>query len=181
MLTAEKIIELLNLKPLQNEGGFFRETWRSSDTVPENALPERYPDSKSFGTAIYYLLTPDTFSRLHRLPTDEVLHFYLGEAVEMLMLFQDGSSEIVILGHNIEDGEFVQVVIPKGTWFGARIKPGGIGLIGGTDAGGFALMGTTMAPGFDFSDYESDDRNSLPDRYPDREELIKSLTGGNQK
>ncbi len=181
MLSSEKIIELLNLIPLQNEGGFFRETWRSSDTVPGSALPERYPDSKSLGTAIYYLLTPDTFSRLHRLPTDEVFHFYLGEAVEMLMLFQDGTSEITVFGHNIEDGEVVQVVIPKGTWFGARIKPGMVGMNGSTNAKGFALMGTTMAPGFDFSDYESYDRNTLPDRYPDRKELIKSLTGGNQK
>jgi uncharacterized protein len=170
MLTAEKIIEILKLTPLQNEGGFYRETWRSQDTIPESALPDRYLKSKSFGTAIYYLLTTDTKSKIHRLPTDEIFHFYLGDPVEMLILYPDGNSEIIMLGQKIDEGESVQVVIPKGTWFGARLKK----MSGRTY--GFALMGTTVAPGFDFSDFEIGKRKVLAKLFPDKIDLIKILT-----
>ena len=38
------------------------------------------------GTAIYYLLETGAFSEMHRLRSDEVFHFYAGDAVEMLQL-----------------------------------------------------------------------------------------------
>jgi len=146
------------------EGGLYRRTYRSDEIIPKSALPERYSTSKRFGTAIYYLLTPDTRSALHRLPTDEIYHFYLGDPVEMLQLHPDGTSEIIILGPEIGKGQKVQVVVPKGTWQGSILMEGGR----------FALMGTTMSPGFDFSDYEPGDI-SLAEKYPSRKEMIKRL------
>ena len=77
MLTAEEIIRKLSLKPLPGEGGFYRETYRSEEKIPMKGLPGRYSSAKSFCTAIYYLLTPDTCSALHRLSSDELFHFYL--------------------------------------------------------------------------------------------------------
>jgi predicted cupin superfamily sugar epimerase len=114
MLTADKIIALLNLKPHPEEGGYFVETYRSSETLSEKALPSRYKGVRSFGTAIYYLLTPETFSTIHRLQSDEIFHFYLGDPVEMLQLWPDGSGRILILGTDIMNGMKPQAVIPKG-------------------------------------------------------------------
>jgi predicted cupin superfamily sugar epimerase len=90
-----QIIEKLGLQPLPIEGGLFCQTYKSSETIPQSALPERYVGQRSYGTAIYYLLTddPDSFSALHRLATDEVYHFYLGDPVEMLLLHPTGESE----------------------------------------------------------------------------------------
>ena len=166
MISAEELIRILGLKPLPQEGGFYRETYRSIEKVLLEALPDRYRISKSFGTAIYYLLTPDTCSRLHRLPTDETFHFYLGDPVTMLQLHPDGTSQVIVLGPEIDKGEQFQVTVPRGVWQGSFLKEGGK----------FALLGTTMAPGFDLSDYEAGERNSLMQRYPDRKALITRLT-----
>jgi len=95
MLTPEKIIDNLNMKPLEIEGGYYVETYRSADRIEAKALPERYSKSKSISTAIYYLLTPNTKSNLHRLPTDEIYHFYLGDPVQMLLLYPDGRNRLI--------------------------------------------------------------------------------------
>lgn len=165
-LTVEQLRALLSLQPLAMEGGYFAETYRSSEAIPAAALPSRYRGSKSFGTAIYFLLTPDTFSVLHRLPTDEIYHFYLGDPVEMLQLRPDGSGTVVVLGHDLVAGMRPQLTVPKATWQGARLRPGGA----------FALMGTTMAPGFDTGDFEAGRRATLLAEYPAFEDLIVSLT-----
>ena len=90
-LTAEELIALLRLRPLPLEGGYFRETYRSTDQLPATARPARYGCAKAAGTAIFYLLTPNAFSALHRLPTDEIFHSYLGSPVHMLQLLPDTS------------------------------------------------------------------------------------------
>jgi len=148
------------------EGGYFRETYRSNAVLTAQALPVRYGGDRAFGTAIYYLLTPDTFSVMHRLSTDEVYHFYLGDAVEMLLLRPDGTSQQLVLGHDLTAGEHVQFVVPRMWWQGCRVRHGGK----------FALLGCTMAPGFDFADFEEGKRAELEPAYPDAKELIHALT-----
>ncbi|MBN2380496.1 cupin domain-containing protein [candidate division WOR-3 bacterium] len=165
-LSPEEIIRLLRLEPLEMEGGYFCQTYRSNETIPLEALPQRYKIPKVLGTAIYYLLTPDQRSALHRLPTDEIFHFYLGDPVTQLHLHPDGSSEVITLGADLSAGERPQVVVPRDTWQGALLRPGGH----------FALLGATMAPGFDYFEYEAGDRNELIKKYPDRKDLIIQLT-----
>jgi predicted cupin superfamily sugar epimerase len=154
--TAEDLIRLLDLKPLPREGGFYRETYRS--TV-------RHSAAKSACTAMYYLLTPDTFSALHRLPTDEVFHFYVGDPVEMLLLESGKPATRITLGPDLVAGHQPQFVVPRGVWQGSRLKPGGA----------WALLGTTVAPGFDFTDYEGTDARELAAQFPEHEELIRAL------
>ena len=166
MLTADELIALLGLRPLPVEGGYYRETYRSDDRLPVAALPARYGSDKSAGTAIYYLLTPTTFSALHRLPTDEVYHFYLGDAVEMLQLSPDGTGRVVTLGQDVRAGQLLQTVVPRGVWQGSRLRPGGA----------VALLGTTMAPGFDFADFEGGEQEALIDAFPDFGGIIRSLS-----
>jgi len=166
MITTDQIKSLLNLKPHLTEGGFFVETYRSSEYISRNSLPDRYDSDRSLGTAIYYLLTPETFSAIHRLQTDEIFHFYLGDPVEMLQLWPDGSGRIFTLGHDILNGMEPQIIVPRGIWQGARLRPGGR----------FALLGTTVAPGFEFNDYESGRRETLVASHPQFRDLIVALT-----
>ena len=166
MLTADQIIALLNLTPHPKEGGYFRETYRSSEAISEKASPTRYKGMRSFATAIYYLLTPETFSAMHRLQSDEIFHFYLGDPVEMLQLWPDGSGRLVILGSGILRGMQPQVVVPRGVWQGARLRNGGR----------LALLGTTVCPGFEFADYESGQRDELSKSYWQFREWISALT-----
>ena len=165
MMTADQIINSLRLKPHPEEGGYFVETYRSEECILKEALPDRYDGGRSFATAIYYLLTPDTFSSLHRLQSDEIFHFYLGDPVEMLQLWPDGGGKVVILGPDILDGMVPQVIVPRGIWQGARVVQGGK----------CALLGTTVAPGFDFRDYESGRRDVLVKAYPQFRDFIVAL------
>jgi len=167
-LTADQIIKLLGLEPLPEEGGLFRQTYRSAEEIPAVALPSRYGAPRRIATAIYYLLTADrdSFSALHRLKTDEVYHFYLGDPVEMLLLHPEGAGERVVLGQDLAAGQKVQLVVPTGAWQGSRLRPGGR----------FALLGTTMAPGYEEEDFELGGREALLRDYPDQAELIRGLT-----
>lgn len=157
LLTAIEVVNLLDLKPLYVQGGMARLTYVSKTM---NA-------GKPSSTAIYYFLTKDSFSHLHRLPTDEVFHFYLGDTVELLELFPDGTHRITRLGANITAGEKPQHVVPAGVWQGARLVSGG----------DLALLGKTIAPGFVDSDYEHGDAALLSGQYPKVRDLIKKLTG----
>lgn len=166
MLTAEKIRELLRLRPHPIEGGFFVETYRSEFALPLSALPPGYSGERFAATAIFYLLTPETFSAMHRLPGDEMFHFYLGDPVETFLLRPDGSLQTVTLGHDIASGMLLQHVVPGGVWQGSRLAA----------RGSFALLGTTMSPGFDYADYESGRREHLLAQFPQHRERILSLT-----
>jgi uncharacterized protein len=166
MPTAKQIQDFLKLQPLPVEGGFFVESHRSKYMLARPSLPACYAGERVLSTAIYYMLTPDTFSAMHRLKSDEVYHFYLGDPVEVLLLKPDGAAEAVLLGHDILAGMRVQHAVPGGTWQGSRLAPGGK----------YALMGTTMAPGFDLFDYEPGKRDALSAQYPNYAPLIAFLT-----
>jgi predicted cupin superfamily sugar epimerase len=166
MSLAEEIIRCLNLQPHPKEGGFFRETYRSADCFPTAALPDRYPSERCAGTAIYYLLTPETFSALHRLRTDEIFHFYAGDPVRMLQLGPDSHAREIILGADVLAGQEPQVIVPQGVWQGSLLEPGGA----------YALLGCTVAPGFEYIDYEHGDRSSLMAQFPAAADLIRRLT-----
>lgn len=168
-ITADQIIRILNLEPLPIEGGMFRQSYVSTETIPPQALPARYGTvEKPFGTAIYYLLTdqPDSFSAFHRLKTDEVFHFYLGDVFEMTLLYPSGESRQIRLGQDLLNGELLQFCVPAGVWQGSRVAPGG----------SYSLIGTTMAPGYTDEDYENGDRETLIRQYPAEKDKILLLT-----
>lgn len=127
-LRAHHIIDALHLEPLAGEGGFFRQTWVLQG------------DDGPAATAIYYLVTPESFSGLHRLVDAELFHFYLGDACEQVIIDAEGRLERRVLGHGVVNGELVQSLVPGGCWQGTKLRAGG--------RHGFALLGTTMTPGF---------------------------------
>lgn len=166
MATAAKILAKLNLKPLPQEGGYYHETYRSPLRLAPEALDSLYPGPRSVATAIYYLITPETFSAMHRITGDEMFHFYLGDPVEMLQLHPDGSSQTIRIGTDILGGMVPQVLVQGGVWQGLRL----------VDGGEFALMGTTVAPGFEFEDFEIGGRKALADQFPDHAKAIERFT-----
>ena len=167
-MTVEEIITLLKLKPHPKEGGFFAETYRAEEEIPRGVLPQRYAGSRAFGTCIYYLLTPATFSAMHRLQSDEIFHFYLGDPVEMLQLLPGDTGQTVVLGSDLRAGMQPQVIVARGVCQGSRLVAGGR----------FALLGCTVAPGFDFADYEHGRREDLIRSHPQFREKIVALTAG---
>jgi predicted cupin superfamily sugar epimerase len=162
----KELKKILKLKPLFTEGGFFVETYRSAETIGPMSLPKRYKGARNYSTAIYYLLTKDSTSSMHRIQSDEIFHFYLGDPVELLQLYPDGKGKVLTLGPDIFKAMMPQVIVDKNIWQGARVAKGGK----------FALLGTTVAPGFDYKDFESGKRSELIKDYPKFKELITVLT-----
>ncbi len=158
--SAAELQELWQLKTLMpQEDVLFTRTYVS---------PGSGADGKPLGTAMVAMFTPgrESFSDMHRLPTDEIWHFYLGDPIELLLLHADGRDELVLLGTDVLNGQRVQTVVPAGAWMGARLRPGGE----------YGVYGNTMAPGFVASDFERPDTDELVERWPHRAELVKALT-----
>jgi uncharacterized protein len=166
-MTAEDVKKLLGLAPHPREGGWFVRTYEAGELIAAEAFGDgRYAGARRTGTAIYYLLEPETFSEMHRLESDEVFHFYVGDAVEMLQLTADGQGERVLIGNDLVGGHRPQVVVGRGVWQGSRLVAGGR----------WALLGCTVSPGFEFEDYEAGERVELCRRWPEFAEEIGALT-----
>ena len=162
----QELIRELGLIPLPEEGGLFAESFRDPYSVGEPHGPGSGPRCAS--TAIYYLVTPERFSTLHRVASTEVFHFYRGDAVNMLQLHPDGSACTLRIGPDVAAGQRPQVVAPRGVWQGTRLAPGGR----------YALLGCTVAPGFEYADYEHGQRETLCAAYPGQADEIRRLTVG---
>jgi predicted cupin superfamily sugar epimerase len=157
--SADDLKRLWNLSVMPTEKVYFTQSYVDQKTGG---------DGKPLCSAIVALVTddPSTFSDMHRLPTDEIWHFYLGDPIELLLLHHDGRDELVVLGHEVLAGHEVQHVVPAGTWMGARLRPGGE----------YGVYGNTMAPGFVLSDFEGAAAADLIARWPHRADLIRALT-----
>lgn len=145
------LIEHYTLQPLPAEGTLFASTYRSRQELD---------DGKPHGTAIValYCDEPPSFSRFHRLPVDEIWHFYKGDPLRLVLLHPDGTSRDVIMGSDPLAGQLVQFVVPAGVWQAGHLVAGGR----------YALFGCTMAPGFTDDMFEGGTRAELIARYPDR-------------
>lgn len=165
-MTADEVKELLQLEPLRMEGGFFRETYRSRWMLAPDYLPEGMRGMHSIGTAIYFMVTPESYSRMHRVPGSEIFHFYAGDPVVMLQLHPDGSHKTLTIGNDLAAGQQPQVIVRGHVWMGCKLQPGAK----------WALLGTTMSPGFAQSDYEGGKRSELIAQYPEAADLIREYT-----
>jgi predicted cupin superfamily sugar epimerase len=165
-MTADDVKKLLGLQPHPREGGWYVRTYEAGELVAAEAFAGgRYAGARRTGTAIYYLLEPDTFSEMHRLRSDEVFHFYAGDTVEMLQL-TEGGGVVVVIGNDLLRGQRPQVTVERGVWQGSRLVEGGR----------WALLGCTVSPGFEFEDYESGAREQLCAKWPEFAEEITALT-----
>lgn len=165
MFDAKYWVEKLKMQS-HPEGGFFAETYRSTEKIDNNSLPKRFSGDRNFSTGIYFLLESHHFSAFHRIQSDEMWHFYAGDALNVYYIDNEGNMQIIKLGNNPENEEVFQAVVPAGVWFGS--KP--------AVENSYSLVGCTVAPGFDFADFEMPDRHTLLQEFPQHENIIKILT-----
>lgn len=172
-MTAGELIEQLGLEPLPEEGGFYRETFRSPRRLPAGSMGQEYSGERDALTAIYFLVTPASPSAWHILPSDEVFLWHAGSPVEMLRLPPHGGADPITLGTDLAVGQRPQAVVPGGVWQGCRLadRP--------SEAGpGWALMSCLVAPGFDFADFRvatPDEVAELASRFPEHAEEVARL------
>lgn len=153
---AQRLIAELGLEP-HPEGGFYRETYRSPNTVTTLRGTQR-----SALTSILFLLTGENFSAFHRLASDETWHFYRGDPITIEMIAAGGHYDRRVLG---PDGPW-QTAVPAGCNFASHVE----------NRLGYALVGCDVAPGFDFADFVLSQRGALSAAHPQYAPLIAKLT-----
>ena len=155
---VKALIEHYKLEPLPVEETLFTSSYRSS---------LEYGDGKPWCNAIValYCDEPRSVSLFHKLPVDEIWHFYSGDPLRLVLLYPDGSSSDVIMGNDPLQGHLVQFVVPAGVWQAGHMVAGG----------SYSLFGCTMAPGFTDDMFEGGVREQLINAYPDRAEDINML------
>lgn len=166
--SAEEVITALGLEMLDQEGGYFRRTAESGvwvSAVPANTRSESTEAVRAY-SLIYALFTPEGFSAMHRLATDEIWCWHAGDTLESLRLLPDGGGTWVTLGADLSREQRPQDVIAAGVWQGTRLVAGGR----------WALVSCTMAPEFRWEDFALGDRAELVATYPDFEGGIAGLT-----
>jgi uncharacterized protein len=156
--TAEEVARLLDLAPLEQEGGFFKRTAEAGLIQPGSA--------RRAYSLIYFLITPAGFSAMHKLETDEIWSFHCGDPLESLRLAPGGNGKVVKLGLDLAAGETPQDVVLAGIWQGTRLKPGGR----------WALVSCVVAPEFRWSEFTLGDRRELTAGYPGFAQEILGLT-----
>ena len=161
MKQIKDIIQQLDLQP-HPEGGYYRETYRSDESVD---LANPYDGSRNFSTCIYFLLTSDMFSAMHRIRQDEIWHFYLGSPIELHTLSAHGDHQRYMIGTDLPH-QWPQLIVQKDHWFAARVS----------HKHSYALVGCTVSPGFDFADFELAKREELISSFPQHKELILTFT-----
>jgi uncharacterized protein len=164
-LSAQTYIQALQMQE-HPEGGFFKESYRSTHLIDVSGASDTAPVRRSVCTVIYFLLEKDNFSAFHRIKSDEMWHFYAGQALEVLELRAKGELIRTLLGPDILRGHVHQYVVHADTWFASRVVDGGV----------FALVGCTVAPGFDFADFCLAEREALLASYPRHRDIIQALT-----
>lgn len=154
-------IQQLQLLP-HPEGGYYKETYRSESLTNF----EGFEGPRNYCTGIYFLIEKNNFSALHRIQSDEMWHFYAGDALEVIEITPQGKLIVTKVGNNLTNGDVFQYTVKAGHWFGSRVKQGGE----------FSLVGCTVAPGFDFRDFEMADRNEILQLFPEHKDLIIEMT-----
>jgi predicted cupin superfamily sugar epimerase len=178
----------LGLEP-HPEGGYYLETYRAAQTLrtPRGERPA--------STAIIFLVTEESVSRLHRLSSDELWVYQGGLPLELVTIAPDGVLQRRVLGDleeivgsrdhgyapteefpvGLPEGSLdwlTQALVPAGSWQGAR-------LAGGPHEPAdyaWALVSCVATPGFDFADFEMGERGVLLAEFPAHTELIGELT-----
>lgn len=164
MTSITSLVNHYNLLP-HPEGGYFAQTYCSTDIIRGECLPDRFSDNRPISTAIYFLLGKGDFSAFHRIKSDECWHFYAGHTLMIYVIQPDGSMTITRLGNNIPEGQIFQYVVPAGCWFASEPGP----------ESEYSFVGCTVAPGFDYADFELGSAKFLLNKYPQHKTLIQRL------
>ena len=148
------------------EGGFYSAGYRSPEFLKSEGLPQRYNSPRNLYSSIYFMVTTTNSSRFHKLKTDEMWHFYLGDPISLHLISENGHYSKVEL--SAEEGkEKFMYLVKKNTWMAAACE--------GNEKN-YSLAACTLVPGFEYDDFELANRNDLLAAYPEHKEVIIRFT-----
>ena len=159
---ALQLISKLNLQP-HPEGGYFTVSYKANHTVKPSDSTRYNDEVRSTSTSIYYLLNRNDYSAWHILKSDEIWHFYKGSPLYIYVINDKGLLSRHILGDPLKTkGATFQVCIERDHYFAAE----------NVDKNSYSLVGCTVAPGFEYTDFELCETNSLLSKFPQHTDII---------
>ncbi|MFP5041486.1 cupin domain-containing protein [Parasediminibacterium sp. JCM 36343] len=164
MITVQNLVTQYQMLP-HPEGGYYKETYRSSGRFEQETRRKDFPEGRSYSTAIYFLLEQGQFSAFHRIKSDECWHFYGGGALHIYIVYPNAVLEVIKLSSNMLSGEVFQAVVPANCWFASEPAPNS----------SFSFVGCTVSPGFEFADFELAEAAKLCAEYPEHAQIISRL------
>jgi predicted cupin superfamily sugar epimerase len=164
MSKAEKLIKQFDLQQ-HPEGGWYRQTYKSTELISASTLPKRFIGDRAFSTAIYFLVEKGNFSAFHKIKSDECWHFYAGDPLNVYIIDQKGDLKVITLGNELNNEQTFQYIVPANCWFASRPAPGSE----------YCFVGCTVAPGFEFEDFELANKEALSAMYPQHANIISEL------
>ena len=166
-LTEEEVRTILKLEP-HATCGFVRVTFVSEKRIAPGGLPPPFAEGRPAGSALYFMVTPEAPVRLHRIRNDQLYHYYLGDPIDVLMLRIDGTTERVVVGPDLRNGQRVQLLIPGNTFHTARVL----------GQRRWFLGASTEWPGVEPADVEIGDVDALGAKYPDVANDLRAFQQG---
>lgn len=166
-LNAASVRQLLGLEP-HPTCGFVRISYVSGNEIEPGGLPQPFAAGRPAGSALYFEVTPEAPVHLHCIRNDQLYHRYLGDPLEVLLLYADGGHAVEVMGADLQAGQRLQLLIPGSTFHIARVRGGGQWFLGAS----------SEWPGVDPSDVVLGDADELTARYPDAADLIRDFTSG---
>ena len=133
---ASELVTRLSLAP-HPEGGYFTRAFRSEATV----LPSDSRGPRPALSLIYFLLVAGTFSRWHRVSSDEAWHHYEGSPLDIFSAPPLGGA---VIRHTLGPLSATSAplhVVPSGWWQAAQAL------------GPYSLVGCSVGPGFEYDDF----------------------------
>ncbi len=159
-MNKEDYINYLNMTK-HPEGGYFNSHYRNPLSMSTSF------GARALSTSIYFLIEPEDFSAFHQIKSDEMWYFHDGDPLEIHMINDQGVHQMVVLGLDVKKGQVPQFVVPGGMIFGSCSHE---------TKKGFSLVGCNVSFGFDFEDFYLFNQEELLHKYPQHNQLIKSLT-----
>jgi uncharacterized protein len=163
--SADDLKRLLGLEP-HPTCGFVRESFRSDEEIPAEVLPG-FDGPRPRGSVLWFLVTPEARMALHRIRPEQMYHHYLGDPLEVLLLYPDGTGATETVGSELASGMRPQLLIPAQTWHLSRLRPGGE----------YALLSTSEWPGVEPPDVEVGEPERLAGEYPQLADAIREFAG----
>jgi len=117
-----------------------------------------FAEGRPLGSALYFMVTPGSPVRLHRIRNDQLYHYYLGDPIEVFLLHADGTTERIIVGPDLRSSQRVQLLIPGNTFHTARLI--------GAGAHRWFLGASTEWPGVVPADVEVGNLDEVAGKYP---------------
>lgn len=172
--TVSQVVEKLGLDLYAGgTSGYCASTYKAMEQIERKNLPVGFKAEKySLSSSIYYLLPEGNILKFHATKAAKQFHHYLGSAMRIIMIHENGALEEVILGKDILNKQQLHLNVPANTYLAAVLYKS---KIKNTQLE-YVLIGCTTSPSWENEDCIRATTKELTDKFPKHAKIIRQFT-----